>query len=287
MGGTIYFDVKEFKPYCKREIHFENDKYKIYNVNPCHSGHVKRYSVYVILKKHFSNNQIKDISLEIKEQVKQIEVYSNSREEARLKGLSTNIVWIYFGLDEEDMIRNRYMLKTTWVDSSQDKKSWYRTNNENNFVIDNVHFEVFTGYNLLRCYEKENTAEKNDIVSQVKEIECILISNAEKFIRLYNEYKNKEFNEKEFINKTIGIRRQINKYYLLSADLNFAPKEIEQWINVCYELFGIIHNFIVFYNKSEMNIREEKDRNIFLNLEIKNYYKCLNKIKKIEQQLDL
>lgn len=43
IGGTIFFDVEEYKPYRIANVYEETEAYIIYNVAPVHTGLAKRY----------------------------------------------------------------------------------------------------------------------------------------------------------------------------------------------------------------------------------------------------
>lgn len=64
--------------------------------------------------------------LEIVDYTKKQEVYNHDLSEKKFAGLPANIVWIYFGRDEDDMINSNFICHTTWVDESQDKTRWYK-----------------------------------------------------------------------------------------------------------------------------------------------------------------
>lgn len=284
MGGTVYFKVKEYTPYCIKKIYEETDEYIIYSVNPVHSI-VKRYSVNVILKEPFSIEEIGRISLEIKDKIKGIDVYNSLKSEEYFKGVYASIIWIFFGRDEYDMLSNTFICKTTWVDDNQDKEWWYKVNNKNTFIINNSHYEIFTYYEFLKKFEKENTNENEISIIKIKEILGGLVTDAEEFISIYNEYRNGEYNEEELVYKTKSLRKRIDEYYLLSTSLNFPPKEIYEWDKVCKELFGTIHNFTLFYNKHGMEQRDEKNRKLCIDYSIKRYYEDLEKVKRVENKL--
>jgi hypothetical protein len=95
-----------------------------------HHGMAKRLSVKVILRYESSLDEIADISLEIKDKVLFYEVHQNAMAEARHKNQAANIVWCFFGYDEDDMIDPNFICHTTWVDDAQDKSHWYRRKEE-------------------------------------------------------------------------------------------------------------------------------------------------------------
>lgn len=284
MGGTVYFKVSEYTPYCIKKIYEETDEYIIYNVNPAHST-VKRYSVNVILKEPFSIEEIGRISLEIKDKIKGIDVYTSLKSEEYFKGIDASIIWIFFGRDEYDMLSKTFICRTTWIDDNQDKEWWYKANNKNTFIINNIHYQIFPYYESLKKLEKENMSGKESSIAQVKRILEELVTDAEEFISIYNEYRNGEYDEEEFVYKTKDLRKRITQYYLLSTDLDFPPKELYEWEKACMGLFGTIYDFSLFYNEYGMKQRDKKNRVSCTDSAIERYYEDLEKVKIIEDEL--
>lgn len=284
MGGTVYFQVSEYKPYKVNRIYDETDKYIIYNVKPVHSK-VKRYSVNVILKEPFSIEEIGRISLEIKDKIKNVEVYQSLKSEKSFKGVDASIIWIYFGRDEYDMFNKTFICKTTWIDDNQDKEWWYKVNNKNTFIINNIHYEIFQYYDSLKKLEKENMGGKESIIAQIKVFLKELVTDAEEFISIYNQYRNGEYNEEKFVYKTKDLRKRIAEYYLASTNVGFPPKELYGWNNACMGLFGTIYDLTLFYNQHGMKQRDEKNRRLCTDLAIKRYYEDLEKVKTIEDEV--
>lgn len=113
VGGTIFFDVEEYNPYKVAKIYEECDNYIIYSVEPVHHGNVKRLSAKVILRYQSSMEQIAEIADEIKNKVLYYEVHQNKISETRYAGRAANIVWCYFGYDEDDMVDCNFICHTT------------------------------------------------------------------------------------------------------------------------------------------------------------------------------
>lgn len=93
--------------------------------------------------------QIAEIATEIKNKVLYYEVLQNEIAEVRHKGHAANIVWCYFGYDEDDMVECNYICHTTWVDDSQNKERWYR-NSKNSIVAEGVRIDVNGSYELIK-----------------------------------------------------------------------------------------------------------------------------------------
>ena len=145
IGGTIFFDIEDYHPYFVREHYEDCDSYIIYSVKPCHNPSTKRFSVQVILKQPMSYSEMARINHQIVKKVKWLDIYQTAKQERKWSNKPANIVFCYFGLDETDMVNTNYICRTVWVDNSQDKKWWYRSE-KNSEIIDNIHFNFHSYY---------------------------------------------------------------------------------------------------------------------------------------------
>lgn len=283
IGGTIFLKVEEYKPFYVEQIYKEYDKYIIYKVEPLHNGMTKRYSVKVILKETFSFEEIGKISLDIKDKIKLVDVYNNEISEKQWKGKLANIIWIYFGRDESDIINGNFICCTTWVDEKQDKEWWYKVDNKNTFMMNGIHYEIYQYYEQLKSFNEKNTANKYELIPKVKEILKHMINLGERIIELYCEYKNESFTESELCEKLESLIDELDKYYIISTNLDLPPNEIYEWFHACTNLFGTIHDFTLFYNKKYISERTTKNRKDCMDMTIKRYYYNLDKISKFEK----
>ncbi len=148
IGGTISFDVEDYKPYMQEKYYDETEKYIIYDVEPVHAGQVKRFSVKVILKEPLSLEGISIINHEIIEKVRSLNVSTTENMELRWKNRKANIVFCFFGLDETDVSNGIFLCRTTWVDETQDKSQWYGKG-KNSEIIHDICFNINTGYDFI------------------------------------------------------------------------------------------------------------------------------------------
>nr|WP_275298481.1 caspase family protein [Clostridium sp. YIM B02555] len=285
MGGTIFFQVQDYQPFYTTRIYAEYDKYIIYNVEPVHAGLAKRYSVKVILKEPLLLEEIGEISLEIKDKIKLVEVYNNEIAQKRLSGRLANIVWIYFGRDESDMINSNFICHTTWVDDEQDKKWWYRVNDKDMFMLNGVHYDVHSYYEQLKSFTKENTASKDELILKIKELLSNMLGLAEKVICKYNEYKNETLTEAKLFDEMEFLIPTIDNNYFASTNLGIAPDELHDWAQACALLFGTIHDFTLLYNRAYKSKRTSENRQACMEDVIKRYYFDLDKVCKLERQM--
>lgn len=277
IGGTIFFDVEEYNPYKIAKIYEETDNYIIYSVEPVHHAEAKRLSVKVILRFQSSMEQIAEIATEIKNKVLYFEVHQNEIAEVCHKGHAANIVWCYFGYDEDDMVDCNYICHTTWVDDSQNKEWWY-CNSKNSIVVEGVHIDVNGSYELIKSL-KDNTLDKDELIQTIREYTANIISAAEQYIKIFREYLNNTITEEQFIDSVAPLNIEISKWYFKQNDLPIPPKELHDWTHIHTKLSCTIHNFSLFYDKKNLETWKSEKRKWLLQNTIKQYEMELEELK--------
>ncbi len=284
MGGTIFFSCSDYKPYITSKIYKEYDEFTIYDVEPVHTGSLKRYSLKVILKEPYSFAEISNINKKIVKEAIHFEVYPNAKSEKNHKSKYANIIWVYYGLDESDMINSNYLLHTTWVDDKQDKKWWY-SESKYTFMLNEVHISVHSYYEAIRNLHDDNVMGKDEFMIKSHKIIVNIINQAEKVINAYTDLQNEIIDENEMFERMDTVIPEINKLYNEFTEMDFAPDDIREWQKECDGLVATIHNFIFFYNSKYRENRTSDNRMACMDIYIKEYYKDLDKLRNIENKL--
>lgn len=256
--GTIYFDVEDYEPYKSSKIYKETDKYIIYSANPIHSK-VKRVSLEVILRFPCSEQELADIANEIKDEARSYEVYTTQMSEMRFRGLPNNIIFGYYGYDKSDIVNHNYAYRTIWVDKSQDKSYWYRSD-KNACVIDDIWINTINSYNFNKKLISDNTADNAALVEQTRSCMYKMIIVAERFIGEYREYINRTITEQDLIANVKGIATEIRKLYFEQSDFKFASNELHEWQTAYSNLASVIDNFVLCYDEYSLKNRDSKNR---------------------------
>lgn len=277
IGGTIFFDVEEYNPYKIAKIYEESDNYIIYDVEPVHHAGAKRLSVKVILRFQSSMEQIAEIAEEIKNKVLYYEVHQNEISEERHRGRAANIVWCYFGYDEDDMIDCNFICHTTWVDDSQDKEWWYHISKDV-IVTNGVHIKSNQSYELIKSL-KDNTLNKEELIQTTRKYTANIIAEAERYIKIFREYLNNTITEKELIDKVAPINIEISKWFFKQSDLPIPPKELHDWAHIHTKLSCTVHDFSLFYDKRNLQKWTSENRKWLLQNAIKQYEMELEELK--------
>lgn len=276
IGGTIFFDVEEYNPYRIAKIYEETENYIIYSVEPVHHAGAKRLSIKVILRFQSTIEQIAEIATEIKNKALYYEVYQNEIAESRYKGRAANIIWCYFGYDEDDMVDCNYICHTTWVDDLQDKKWWYRSS-KNIVVVNGVHIDIHGSYDLIKSLKK--TISKDELIKTTREYTTNIISAAEQYIKIFREYLNCTITEEQLIDRVAPLNIEISKWFFKQSDLPIPPRELNDWALIHTKLSCTIHDFSLFYDRKNLNTWKSDNRKWLLTNAIKQYELELEELK--------
>ena len=282
IGGTIFFDVEEYKPYRVANVYEETEAYIIYNVAPVHTGLAKRLSAKVILRYESSFEEIADIANEVKNKIKYADVYQNALSESRYRGKPANIIWCHFGYSENDIIDSNYICHTTWVDNTQDKKRWYREN-KNSRVVNNVYLETNPSYEMINQLLHNKVVSRENLIEETHLITEKLVNAAQSFIKLYREYRNGVLSENELIDAVEPLNREITCLFLEQSDLPYPPKGLHEWANAHTQLAGTIQDFSLYYDRKNLNTWTTENRIYLMDSSIKRYETDLEALRTLEK----
>ena len=284
IGGTIFFDVEEYNPYKVTKIYEECDNYIIYAVDPVHQAGVKRLSVKVILRYQSTMKQIAEIANEINHKVLYYEVHHNKISETFHAGRAANIVWCYFGYDEDDMVDGNFICHTIWVDDLQDKEWWYRSS-KNTIVVEGIHINVNSSYELIKNL-KDNTISADELIQITREFTANLISVAEQYIKVFREYINNTLTEEQLIDNVAPLNIEISKWFFKQSDLPIPPKELHDWAHIHTKLACTIHDMSLFYDRKNLKTWESENRKWLLTNAIKQYEMELEELKAADSKIE-
>lgn len=286
VGGAIMFPVEKHKPYPVKEYYASHDDYIIFKVDPVHNSIAKRYSVKVILKHPVTLQELASINHLIVDELREADIYQNEQSEKVWHGRKTNIVFSFFGHDESDVVNSNYEYISTWVDSSQNKEWWYRKTKDGE-LINGIIIRTNRGYEMLKKFTQEHTAEANELVQKTKIILGRMISLAEVVRSEYQEMLNCTLTEEQLIDKLQPTLSEIEGLYFKVTDLEIPPIELHEWSLLCTSLAGFIHDFTFFYGKQYLSKRTPENRKQCMNMTIKHYQQGLVSLKKEEERLHL
>ncbi|QLG37693.1 caspase family protein [Paenibacillus sp. E222] len=283
--GTVYFKVEDYVPYKVDEYYLEDEDFTICSVNPVHNNLAKRYDVKVILKSVLEVTEIADIILKISEILKYANIYKNEIQKLRYAGQATNIIWVYFGFCEEDIVKSNFFGIGTWVDENQDKEWWYKIKNESDIILKNIHFSSNSFYSVLKGIMNEDSISDEEACSQLKSIRFEMINLAQSMVHSFNEFRNKIINDDEFFDIVTNLSPRINELFMLLTDMKFTSTKIQNYREAHLSLLGTIHDLSLFYNHKNKEVWKPRNRESLMVSTITRYHNDLLCLEDIEKGL--
>lgn len=278
MGGTVYFDVEEYTPYQVARVYEETEKYIIYAVEPVHHGIVKRLSAKVILRYRYSLEEIAEIANEINNKLRYAEVYQNATVETRFRGKPTNIIWCYFGYSEEDIVDCTYCCHTTWVDETQDKTWWYREKKTAR-EVGGIYFEINNLYDTIKEIQQNSAMSDEMLIQKIRTISANIINAAERFIKIYREYRNGELIEEDLIDAVEPIGHEIHTLFMQEGNLPYPSLPLREWAVAHEQLASAVSDFSLYYNKRYLGKWSTENRIYLMGDSIKKYESALDALR--------
>lgn len=245
-------------------------------------GNVKRITLKIILKFPCEKNDIAALAKEINKEAVHYDVFASLNSEKRWKGKPNNIIFAYYGYDEEDVINGTYAFRSTWVDKDQDKGNWYRETVRSS-IIDDIWVEELQSYFSIKKFINDNTSDDTSLIETYRTCIYKMIIDAEKYLSYYSDHVNGTISEVEFINRVKDLATEIRKLFLEQTDFSIASIKLHDWAQAFSALANAIDEFVVIYG-GQAN-RNSDDRKILMNIAKKNYNECLEKVKELDTEL--
>lgn len=283
IGGTVYFDVSEYKPYKPKKIYIQTDKYIITDVKSLSNVNEKRLAVFVILKGVNNEESIVKITKEIVSKIKYADVYANIESEKYFFKRAAKVVWCYFGCDERDIINHNHKCYTIWASLST-KNKYYREN-KNAKVINGIYLYKNMSYDLIRKMQIQ-TIDRNEYINQFREFLRLFICMSEDFITDIMEVKNRTITYTDLQKKYSDIIKEVKKEYIRLSDTDIPPDDLRDWSEEILSLSGWVLDLSIFLegNKYSGTITEREEW--LIDNTVKHYYESIEKIKELEKNID-
>ena len=272
-----------FIPYSVKTFYEDTDEYIIYNVEAVHHASAKRYSAKVILKHPSNHYQISKYEKEIINKIKNLEIHNSQISENAMTGKPANIIWCYFGYDEDDMVDSNYICHTTWVDDTQDKEWWYKQT-KNTCIVNDTFIKTNPSYNLIKSM-KNKDLDVNEFINKSKELTNRIICNSLKFISFFREYENQTISESQLVKLVKPIIESINKDYFELSNMDIAPNELHDWCQCQMKIANDACDFTLYFNEKTMSEWNPKNRVWLMNNTISRFETDLEKYTELNKSI--
>ena len=278
LGGTIFFQVEEYKTYQSLQVYLEKNDYIIQSVEPLSTLKEKRLAVFILVKEKSNARQLSVITREAVQEVKYADVYLTQKMEDIHGHKSADAIWFYFGYDESDMVNHRYFATGIWCCNSVLQKKYFR-NEKNAEVIEGIWISQDSSYEIVRKLQQTDISEEQ-FRQQAKQLLSKTVSMAEQFIADLEEVDNRTKTIKEVQREYKPWIRQVYEKYYKMTEIPVPPDELHDWFGVVEDLVGCVLDMALELRKDV----EFKglDRWVFRNC-VRRYYEDLERLRGMEE----
>lgn len=277
--GNVYFKVKEIEKYEPRSVAYKTEKYTITTVKPLHTVSEKRFSVFVMTEKKESAAVLSEYTKEIVAKVRFEDVYSSRNSEQRFYGRPAQVVWCYFGCDDNDIANHNFYAHSVWATDAVRGK-YYKSSSSSEEVA-GIEICWNNSYAMLRSMMQKPVL-KDEYVRKNKELLTEIINLAEQFNLDLERLFNKEGTISVLLSQYSQWISTIQRKYMILSDMDIPPVEIKEWSDEILNLAGdLLDISLVLGNAQKNNILDEREIWLVKNA-LSKYYSSLEKIKDMQ-----
>lgn len=284
LGGTIYFQVEEYRPYNQMEYTYENDEYRIVCVEPLSTLSIKRLCAFVIPKKDGDLLNLPAITKQIAEQVKYAEIYSTQKSEELLGGQPAKAVWCYFGHDESDIINHLHYAYTIWAADDEMRQLYFKSN-KNAVIADDIYIYENKSYDMLKKMQ-EPTQTREEFIEENRKLLAVIVTLAEKFVTDLQEVANNTLTIEDIQERYGAWALKVRRKFIELSDGDIAPDDLHDWTEEIMNLAGWVADMaLLLENQKGNGIIGDRETWLIKNA-VSHYHESMEKIKRIEEEID-
>lgn len=280
IGGTISFDVEDYRPYETKQVCFETPEYRVCSVKPLSSRQEKRLCAFVIPKNKDFADSIPAMTKDIARRIRYENVFSNRKNEVFFRNQSAKAIWCYFGKDDSDIINSLHYAYSAWASDRKTANKYFQLN-QNASVKEGIYVYRNPSYETLRAMREDNI-KMEEYENDVRKLFYKIIDRAEQYISCITEVYNrtKDFEEAQ-MEYTPWMKEVFGLYYRLT-DAPIAPDQLHDWVEAVMAMAGWVIDMTLILKESKKNDFDDRNRWLFQNAKGK-YYESLERIRELEE----
>ncbi len=263
--SDVYFEVEDYFVLPNPSFSKEFDEYTIIGLEPLHNVIESRYAVKIILKAPCDLNRLCDIT-------NNIASYFSSLGSS----FFADIYFMCFALDNIDVHHGNYFVRAVWCRDANNIIKWSKT--ARSVQVNNVNFIANDNFFYNKQHVKEHTADKDTYLGKIIPLISEMIKSSEQLIFKFNEFKNGDITEGNFLNSAKELSSKMDTIFFKSSNLDFAPPELYDYDAKALLVFGTAHDISLVYKDAETTNKSMEQH--FTQL-VKTYYEHLSSFKKV------
>jgi hypothetical protein len=249
-----------------------------------HSG-AKRYSVNVLLDKHYPRDVIRSVVSQITQEIRESQYYRHDRVESHFGKKPADVVWLHIASALEDISNANWICQTSWIDPDL-SESMRPHPLQSDELVDGIAIKWNENHEMYRqLFSPAHRARKEDVVDPNMRIKGELEKLAAVAMSGFAAYESGEITEAELAKRIQELESRATELYLESGNIPYGPPDCHDFAQRCQELFATIHNIFLYYSERGMATWETRNRDYLMSQTIKSYYEDLSNVEYEERKM--
>lgn len=260
------------------------EHYDVYSTRILHSPIEMRYSVFAIAKGEINDELIAHYTAQIVQEIEPLRRFKTLHQAMRFCGKTTNVIFVYWGKSEEDIIRRNWIYMSRWAHPSSNRVNWYRLD-KNSKIVSDIWVKPLRQYSFLKELYEKNTVSNTELIKLTHEIADPLLLSAHEIVRYFEEYDNGEIPEYAFIQACTEPFKVIQSCYWRMTNLPIPSNELKEWADQYDCLTASIDDMRIYYTSKKFLDREESNRKECMRGTVSKYREDLQELVRVEECL--
>ena len=248
-------------------------------------GGAKRYSVNVVLDKHYPRDVIRSVIAQITQEIRESQYYRSDRVKSRFGRKPADVVWLHIATDLEDVRNANWVCQTAWIDPEL-TESMRPHALQSDEASDGIAIKWNEKHEMYRqLFAPAHRARKEDVVDPNLRIKGELEELAAVAMSSFAAYERGEMNEAELSERLQAREARATHLYMESGNIPYGPPDCHDFAQRCQELFGTIHDMFLYYSERGMATWETKNRDYLMRQTMKRYEDDLRNVEYEERKM--
>lgn len=237
---------------------WESEYYTVVKTAAMDTEKYKRLSVFVILRKDASDEELAAYAKEIA---------------ARM---TADAIWCYYGKDESDLMNHRHLAYSIWV-SNEELKQIYFKPGKHSTEVSGIYIWRNALYEMLRKLQ-EPTADREKVIEENQALLATVVSLAEQFVSDMQEVVNGVIPASDIPGRYDDWILDVKEQYIRLSDGDMPPDDLHDWSEATTDLAGAILDMALYLDRASAHDELGEREMWLIRYATKRYYRSLEKV---------
>ena len=220
----------------------------IYKLKDVSHGLARRLSATVLTDRHYTQDSLRAVIAEAVTKVR-TDPYVRSKLVGDQWGQSpAHVVWVYLGLDMDDVKDTNWICMACWIDSDLDEH--YRPTWNFDELYDDVMLKWNSDYHAMKRLWSEYTGGKHEVIQRIERILEQMLPIVEQLEKAFTEFQQGAVTEQSFIHLMQSKSSQAEELQKRSSECPLPPLECVDYSQQFQGAMACFQNLFLLYTST-------------------------------------